>query len=220
MTVLMGRENVDGAVDAAPPGSQVTQSPNRSKGVGSDRPRAEPCHASSSAAMLKRVGPLWARALNPLSRCQTPSESTAAKRLLDCAKVYCLLGKEKASSLGRLRSIPPWPGAFTQPPQAEILEINGMKPAQTNAGCSTDNISFPFSYGESSFFHPADLISVSSYLRLRLTSVSADALKMDDSPKHLLWLVARSMKTLEEMTVPKGRNICMSSLSPNSCGRW
>lgn len=130
-------------------------------------------------------------------------------------------GKGKASSLGRLRSIPPWPGAFTQPPQAEKFGNKRHETkTQTNAGCSTDNIRFPFSYGESSFFHPADLISMSSYLRLRLTSVSADALKMDDSPKHLLWLVARSMKTLEEMTVPKGRNICMSSLSPNSCGRW
>lgn len=39
-------------------------------------------------------------------------------------------------------------------------------------------------------------------------------------PKHLLWLVARSMKTLEEMTLPNGRNICMSSPSPNSWGRW
>lgn len=35
-------------------------------------------------------------------------------------------------------------------------------------------------------------------------------------PKHLLWLVARSMNTLEEMMLPKGRNICISSLSPNS----
>lgn len=40
------------------------------------------------------------------------------------------------------------------------------------------------------------------------------------SPKHLLWLVARSTKTLAEMTLPKGRNICMSSASPNSWGRW
>ncbi|EGI58041.1 hypothetical protein G5I_13881 [Acromyrmex echinatior] len=39
-------------------------------------------------------------------------------------------------------------------------------------------------------------------------------------PKHLLWLVARSMKTLDEMTLPNGRNICMSSPSPNSWGRW
>ncbi|EZA49735.1 hypothetical protein X777_11607, partial [Ooceraea biroi] len=38
-------------------------------------------------------------------------------------------------------------------------------------------------------------------------------------PKHLLWLVARSMKTLEEITLPNGRNICMSSPSPNSWGR-
>lgn len=40
------------------------------------------------------------------------------------------------------------------------------------------------------------------------------------SPKHLLWLVARSTNTLAEMTLPKGRNICMSSASPNSWGRW
>ena len=40
------------------------------------------------------------------------------------------------------------------------------------------------------------------------------------NPKHLLWLVARSMKTLELITFPKGRNICMSSASPNSWGRW
>ena len=35
-------------------------------------------------------------------------------------------------------------------------------------------------------------------------------------PKHLLWLVARSINTLELMTLPKGRNICISSASPNS----
>lgn len=93
VTVLMGRENVDGVVYAAPPGFQATQSPNRSKGVASDQPRAEPHHTSSSAAMLKRVIPLRVRALNPLSFCQTPSESTAAKRLPDCGRVYCLLGK-------------------------------------------------------------------------------------------------------------------------------
>lgn len=40
-----------------------------------------------------------------------------------------------------------------------------------------------------------------------------------DSPKHLLWLVARSTKTLAEMTLPKGKNICVSSASPNSWGR-
>ncbi|KYM96203.1 hypothetical protein ALC62_13255 [Cyphomyrmex costatus] len=28
------------------------------------------------------------------------------------------------------------------------------------------------------------------------------------------------MKTLDEMTLPNGRNICMSSPSPNSWGRW
>ena len=39
-------------------------------------------------------------------------------------------------------------------------------------------------------------------------------------PKHLLWLVARSMNTLELITFPKGRNICISSASPNSWGRW
>lgn len=92
-TVLMGQENVDRVVDAAPPDSQVKQSPNRSKGMGSDRPQAEPRHTPSSAAILKRVGPSWVRDLNPLSCCQTPSASTAAKELLDCAKVYCLLGK-------------------------------------------------------------------------------------------------------------------------------
>ena len=42
---------------------------------------------------------------------------------------------------------------------------------------------------------------------------------MTHLPKHLLWLVARSMKTLEDMTLPKGMNICMSSPSPNSWGR-
>ena len=54
------------------------------------------------------------------------------------------------------------------------------------------------------------------------------------NPKHLLWFVARSMNTwgkkticgkkklwsfsltLELMTFPNGRNICMSSASPNS----
>lgn len=40
-----------------------------------------------------------------------------------------------------------------------------------------------------------------------------------DLPKHLLWLVARSTKTLAEMTLPKGKNICVSSASPNSWGR-
>ena len=39
-------------------------------------------------------------------------------------------------------------------------------------------------------------------------------------PKHLLWLVALSMKTLELMTLPKGRNICINSASPNSWGKW
>lgn len=39
-------------------------------------------------------------------------------------------------------------------------------------------------------------------------------------PKHLLWLVARSTKTLAEMTLPNGRNICSISESVNSCGRW
>ncbi len=41
-----------------------------------------------------------------------------------------------------------------------------------------------------------------------------------DSPKHLLWLVARSTNTFAEMTFPKGRNICSISESVNSCGRW
>lgn len=40
------------------------------------------------------------------------------------------------------------------------------------------------------------------------------------SPKHLLWLVARSTKTLAEMTLPKGMNICSISESVNSWGRW
>lgn len=40
------------------------------------------------------------------------------------------------------------------------------------------------------------------------------------SPKHLLWLVARSTNTLAEMTLPKGRNICSISESLNSWGRW
>jgi hypothetical protein len=35
-------------------------------------------------------------------------------------------------------------------------------------------------------------------------------------PKHLLWLVARSMNTLELITFPNGKNICISSASPNS----
>lgn len=39
-------------------------------------------------------------------------------------------------------------------------------------------------------------------------------------PKHLLWLVARSMNTFELMTFPNGINICMSSASPNSWGKW
>lgn len=39
-------------------------------------------------------------------------------------------------------------------------------------------------------------------------------------PKHLLWFVARSTKTLAEMTLPKGRNICRISVSANSWGRW
>lgn len=39
-------------------------------------------------------------------------------------------------------------------------------------------------------------------------------------PKHLLRLVCLSMKTLAEITFPKGMNICRMSWSPNSCGRW
>lgn len=39
-------------------------------------------------------------------------------------------------------------------------------------------------------------------------------------PKHLLRLVCLSIKTLAEMTVPNGINICMRSWSPNSCGKW
>jgi len=42
----------------------------------------------------------------------------------------------------------------------------------------------------------------------------------DHSPKHLLWLVARSTYTLALMMLPNGRNICDNSVSPNSCGRW
>lgn len=39
-------------------------------------------------------------------------------------------------------------------------------------------------------------------------------------PKHLLWLVARSINTFELITVPNGINICINSPSPNSWGRW
>lgn len=99
-----------GVVDAAPPGSLEARA-----WVLID---LELNHAtsSSSEAKLKRVGPSWVRALNPLSCCQTPSESTAAKRLLDYAKVYCLVGKRKSFIFGQTQKHPTMAGSFYTTP--------------------------------------------------------------------------------------------------------
>lgn len=66
-----------------------------------------------------------------------------------------------------------------------------------------------------------DRVYLSNVLSLPSSGpLSISFVEMTHLPKHLLWLVARSMKTFEDMTLPKGTNICMSSVSPNSCGRW
>ena len=53
-----------------------------------------------------------------------------------------------------------------------------------------------------------------------LVSKVAEAKKLSSLPKHLDRLVCLSMKTLAEMTLPKGLKVCSKSLSVNSCGRW
>ena len=46
------------------------------------------------------------------------------------------------------------------------------------------------------------------------------ALSKDTNPKHLLRLVALSMKTLALTTLPNGANIWIKSGSVTSLGKW
>lgn len=56
---------------------------------------------------------------------------------------------------------------------------------------------------------------------IALIAAWADSwLSYDTKPKHFDKFVCLSMKTLADITVPKGKNVDAKSVSVNSCGKW